>query len=100
MKEYIVSEEELRKIVFKANKSDVLKDDIVRPFLKSKQPVEVLAEGEIYSIYKDSIIDIEGKEIFYGRYQLNNKEGNYVEISIPTHKYDYEDTIKILIVKE
>jgi len=47
MTNYIVNDEELKELFWWYNNHDITVDDTIKDFLKSKQPVELVAEGVI-----------------------------------------------------
>ncbi len=91
MKNYIISEGELREfctMIWYMGDSEIIKPE-VKDFLKSKQPVELVAEGEVMS-------EISG-ENKYKSIEVNNPCGGhfgYIDTSIDDGK-----DIKIYIQK-
>ena len=72
MKSYIVSEEELK---------NWLRNDEIEVFLKSKQPVELVAEGEVIFDDEDDELWIgEGETWLHGEFK--NLEGQNIKLYI------------------
>lgn len=96
MKQYLISEEELIKIISTCSigwQSSV-SDDKLENYLKSKKPVVVIAEGEYHSVIYDYnsinsvMIILKDKSIYLEYKEDEPKRGKKVEIILKEEEND------------
>ncbi len=84
--DYIISEEELKRLVSICNHDfkyeSISMDSDIKDFLQSKQPVELMAEGEVKVSYKDDMEVSVGDTLLKDTLSKYQNKGQNIKIYI------------------